>query len=138
MFYESKEEEARLDAKCAEVREHCARRIRGAIRKHLPELAMLHSEVEKAVFPLPREVLKLEAYRRDHLDRARLNDILGRIEARNRKRKREEEEKERETRERQRCNNVERWSRDHYLDYAWRDVDLDIYSYDVPDDAYYC
>jgi len=54
-----RQEKIRLDLRCEEVEQCCARRIRDAIRKHLPRLAMLHSEVMKAVFPLPRDILKL-------------------------------------------------------------------------------
>ena len=81
-------EQKRLDIRCEKVRQHCSGRVLGAIRKPLPRLAMLHSEVEKAVFPLPRDMMKLEIVRRDHLDRAKLYVILEKLEARNGKRKR--------------------------------------------------
>ena len=69
-------EQERLDLKFEEVHQCLAPRIRNAIQKHLPRLAMLHSEVEKAVFPLPREKLKLEIVRRELLDRAKLKAML--------------------------------------------------------------
>lgn len=79
-------EEVRLESKCEEVHQFCARKIRDAIRKHLPRLAMLHSDLEKAVFPLPRDMLKLEVNRRHHLDRAKLKVMLEQIKERKRKR----------------------------------------------------
>ena len=81
-------EELRRLCKDEEVRECLAGIIRDTIRKHLPKLQMLHLEVEKAVFPLPRDMIKLEVDRRDNLDRAKLNVILGKVRQKNRKRKR--------------------------------------------------
>ena len=88
-------EQERLDIRCEKVRQHCSGRVLGAIRKHLPRLAMLHhSEVEKAVFPLPHDMMKLEIDRQDHQDRVKLTEMLEKIEAKNRKRKRGEENRE--------------------------------------------
>ena len=87
-------EQKRLDIRCEKVRQHCSGRVLGAIRKHLPRLAMLHWEVDKAVFPLPRDMMKLEIDRQDHQDRVKLTEMLEKIEAKNRKRKREEEQGE--------------------------------------------
>ena len=88
IFFVLLKEERQLDFRYEKMRQHYAERIRDAIRKHLPRLEMLHSEVEKAVFPLPRDMMKLEIVRRDHLDRAKLYVILEKLEARNGKRKR--------------------------------------------------
>ena len=76
----------RLDDKCEDVEQCCTRKIRNAIRKHLPRLGMLHLEVEKAVFPLPRSMLRLEIIRRDRLDREKLKVMEEQIKTRKRKR----------------------------------------------------
>ena len=72
-----------LDLRCEEVRQHRTRRTKDTIRENLPRLAMFHSEVMKAVLPLPRDILKL-GVRRDDLDRAKLK--LEQIKMRKRKR----------------------------------------------------
>mmetsp|Transcript_5612 Transcript_5612/g.10314 ORF Transcript_5612/g.10314 Transcript_5612/m.10314 type:complete len:138 (+) Transcript_5612:438-851(+) len=77
-----------------ECRDSCGRRIRNAIRKHLPRLAMLHSEVENAVFPLPRDMMKLEIERQHHLDRTKLNMMEEQMNLKlTRKRRREHDER---------------------------------------------
>jgi len=89
----SKEQEW-LNSRCQKVQQHCAQRVRDAISKHLPRLEMLHSEVEEAVFPLACDMIKLEVDRQYHRDRAKLNVLLEKLQARNRKRKRGEEKGE--------------------------------------------
>ena len=91
IFFVLLKEERQLDFRYEKMRQHYAERIRDAIRKHLPRLEMLHSEVEKAVFPLPHDMVRLEVYRRSRRDRAKLNVNLEKLEARKRKRKLEDE-----------------------------------------------
>ena len=86
-------EQAWLTSRCRRMELQLSWRVRDAIWEHLPRLEMLHSEVEKAVFPLRHDMMKLEVYRRYHRDCAKLNVVREKIEARNRKRKRREEEK---------------------------------------------
>ena len=84
-------ERDRLYWECKEVEQCCTRGIRDAIRKHLPRLAMLHSEVEKAVFPLSHDIngmVRTEVDRRDRLDSEKLKVMEEQIKTRKRKRER--------------------------------------------------